>query len=128
MYSYPNPFDPRAVGRFGLTPDAVDCIVFWTKNPAPMLDGLERLTDCSLSGKTAASAAYATARSVSISECTGAVRPAARIVVRDGAAAEAKRYGMHDIHPPMMLGHPRPEDTIRERPANSLRKTQGELF
>ena len=39
----PNPFNPRTVSRVGLTPDTVDCIVFWTKNPAPMLDGLERL-------------------------------------------------------------------------------------
>ena len=48
--------------------------------------------------------------------------------VRDGAAAAAKRYGMHDIHSPMMLGYPRPEDTIRERTAESLRKIQGKLF
>ena len=41
----PNPFNPRTVSRVGLTPDTVDCIVFWTKNPAPMLDGLERLRD-----------------------------------------------------------------------------------
>ena len=45
-----------------------------------------------------------------------------------GAAAAAKRYGMHDIHSPMMLGYPRPEDTIRERTAESLRKIQGKLF
>lgn len=34
---------PRANGRLGsinLTPDHVDCIMFWTKNPEPMLDKL----------------------------------------------------------------------------------------
>lgn len=33
----PNPFNPRQLGRVRLTPDAVDCIVFWTKNAQPML-------------------------------------------------------------------------------------------
>lgn len=39
----PNPFDPRSVSRVSLRPDAVDCIVFWTKNPAPMLPRLGEL-------------------------------------------------------------------------------------
>ena len=39
----PNPFDPRSVSRVSLRPDTVDCIVFWTKNPAPMLPRLGEL-------------------------------------------------------------------------------------
>ena len=39
----PNPFNPKQVSRVSLTPDVVDCIVFWTKNPAPMLDKLDQL-------------------------------------------------------------------------------------
>lgn len=39
----PNPFNPRSVSRVSLRPDAVDCIVFWTKNPAPMLPRLGEL-------------------------------------------------------------------------------------
>ena len=31
-----NPFNPKQISRVKLTPDVVDCIVFWTKNPAPM--------------------------------------------------------------------------------------------
>lgn len=41
----PNPYDSRMLGRVKLTPDVVDCIVFWTKNPHPMLDKLEALRD-----------------------------------------------------------------------------------
>lgn len=41
----PNPFNPHAVSRVSLSPDLVDCIVFWTKNPAPMLGSLDRLGD-----------------------------------------------------------------------------------
>lgn len=35
-----NPYNPTQVSRVTLTPEAIDCIVFWTKNPAPMLDRL----------------------------------------------------------------------------------------
>ncbi len=41
-----NPFRPSQLRRVPLTPDLVDCIVFWTKNPAPMLgrlDGIARM-------------------------------------------------------------------------------------
>lgn len=38
-----NPMNPHQVSRIAITPDKVDCIVFWTKNPAPMLPRLEEL-------------------------------------------------------------------------------------
>lgn len=39
----PNPRNADRLGRVGLSPENVDCIVFWTKNPAPMLDKLPLL-------------------------------------------------------------------------------------
>lgn len=36
----PNPRNPKRLGRVEFSPDKVDCIIFWTKNPAPMLDKL----------------------------------------------------------------------------------------
>ena len=33
----PNPRNPQRLGRVELSPHSVDCIVFWTKNPGPML-------------------------------------------------------------------------------------------
>lgn len=39
----PNPYDSRMLSRVKLTPDVVDCLVFWTKNPHPMLDKLDAL-------------------------------------------------------------------------------------
>lgn len=41
----PNPYHPNQISRVSLDPAVLDCIVFWTKNPAPMLDKLERLKD-----------------------------------------------------------------------------------
>lgn len=38
-----NPMRPRQVSRIYLNPETVDGIVFWTKNPAPMLDRLHLL-------------------------------------------------------------------------------------
>ena len=38
-----NPFNRRQVSRISLQPDCVDCIVFWTKDPTPMLEKLEVL-------------------------------------------------------------------------------------
>lgn len=38
-----NPMNPRQVSRVNLSPEAVDGIVLWTKNPAPMLGRLESL-------------------------------------------------------------------------------------
>jgi len=36
----PNPRNANRLGRVGLSPENVDCIVFWTKNPEPMLEKL----------------------------------------------------------------------------------------
>lgn len=38
-----NPLFPNKVYRYRLTPDVVDCIIFCTKNPAPMLPHLQEL-------------------------------------------------------------------------------------
>ena len=41
----PNPFNPRQVARISLVPKSVDAIVFWSKNPAPMLRLLPTVQD-----------------------------------------------------------------------------------
>jgi len=38
-----NPMNPVQVSKIMLSPDVVDCIVFWTKNPEPMLERLDEL-------------------------------------------------------------------------------------
>ena len=38
-----NPKNPKQVSRISISPDVVDGIVFWTKNPTPMLDKLHLL-------------------------------------------------------------------------------------
>ncbi len=40
-----NPMNPHWISEISLSPDVVDGIVFWTKNPAPMLDRLDELRD-----------------------------------------------------------------------------------
>lgn len=35
-----NPFNPNQVSRIELSPDLIDCIVFWTKDPEPMMEKL----------------------------------------------------------------------------------------
>jgi DNA repair photolyase len=40
-----NPMNIYQVSKIKLTPDVVDFIVFWTKNPAPMIDRLDELKD-----------------------------------------------------------------------------------
>lgn len=40
-----NPFNYNQVSRVEITPDVVDCIIFWTKDPKPMLDKLDLLKD-----------------------------------------------------------------------------------
>lgn len=39
-----NPMNTHQVSKVDITPEVVDCIVFWTKNPEPMLDRLDELT------------------------------------------------------------------------------------
>jgi hypothetical protein len=39
-----NPYYPEQVTRYRLTPDVVDCISFCTKNPKPMLDRLDEIS------------------------------------------------------------------------------------
>lgn len=38
-----NPMNEHQVSKIALSPDVVDCIVFWTKNPIPMLPRLDEL-------------------------------------------------------------------------------------
>ena len=38
-----NQFNRKQVSRISLWPEAVDCIVFWTKDPSPMLECLDEL-------------------------------------------------------------------------------------
>lgn len=38
-----NPMSPHQVSRIDLSPEIVDCIVFWTKNPEPMIERLDEL-------------------------------------------------------------------------------------
>ena len=40
-----NPYDFQSVTRYSLSPDVVDLIAFCTKNPAPMLPGMDALKD-----------------------------------------------------------------------------------
>lgn len=41
----PNPYNPKMISRINLDPAVVDCIVFWTKNPNPMINKLDELKD-----------------------------------------------------------------------------------
>lgn len=41
----PNPFNSKMISRISLQPHLIDCIVFWTKNPAPMLGRLDELSN-----------------------------------------------------------------------------------
>ncbi len=38
-----NPMNPHQISKINLSPEVVDCIVFWTKNPEPMIHRLDEL-------------------------------------------------------------------------------------
>ena len=40
-----NPMNANQISKIDLSPEVVDCIVFWTKNPADMIDKLDELKD-----------------------------------------------------------------------------------
>lgn len=40
-----NPMNMHQVSKISLSPEVVDCIVFWTKNPAPMIARLDELKE-----------------------------------------------------------------------------------
>lgn len=40
-----NPMNMHQISKINLSPDVVDCIVFWTKNPLPMIKKLDNLKD-----------------------------------------------------------------------------------
>ena len=40
----PNPYNRKKITRVRLSPDIVDCIVFWTKNPEPLLPYLKEIS------------------------------------------------------------------------------------
>lgn len=41
----PNPYNRKKVSRILLSPDTVDCIVFWTKNPEPLIPYLKEIQE-----------------------------------------------------------------------------------
>ena len=41
----PNPYNRKKINRIQLSPDTVDCIAFWTKNPEPMIPYLKELDE-----------------------------------------------------------------------------------
>lgn len=46
QYAYVrNPMNIHQISKINLSPDVVDCIVFWSKNPKPMVDKLTAFTD-----------------------------------------------------------------------------------
>ena len=40
-----NPFNYNQISKIDIKPDKVDCIVFWTKNPKPLINRLKELDD-----------------------------------------------------------------------------------
>jgi len=40
-----NPMNYHQVSKVALSPDVIDCMVFWTKNPSPMLDKLDLISE-----------------------------------------------------------------------------------
>lgn len=40
-----NPFNSHQISKVSLSPDVVDCFVFWSKNPEPMIHRLQELQD-----------------------------------------------------------------------------------
>lgn len=38
-----NPFNAKQISRVNIRPDVVDCIVFWTRNPKPIIENLNEL-------------------------------------------------------------------------------------
>lgn len=38
-----NPFNANQISKINIKPEVVDCIVFWTKNPKPLMDNLGEL-------------------------------------------------------------------------------------
>lgn len=40
-----NPMNPRQISKIDLSAEVVDCIVFWTKNPLPMMERLPELAN-----------------------------------------------------------------------------------
>ena len=40
-----NPMNIHQISKIALTPNLIDCIVFWSKNPYPMLSRLDELKD-----------------------------------------------------------------------------------
>ncbi len=41
----PNPFNRKQVSKIVINPEVIDCIVFWSKDPKPMLEKLDKIKD-----------------------------------------------------------------------------------
>lgn len=48
-----NPYRPSRVTVIPLSPQSIDCIVFWTKDPAPLFPYLDEITEYTIHKETA---------------------------------------------------------------------------
>lgn len=40
-----NPMNPNQISRIDITPNKVDCFIFWTKDATPMMNRLDELSE-----------------------------------------------------------------------------------
>lgn len=94
-----NPMNPNQVSELRLDRDTVDCFVFWTKNPAPMMDRLSVLDDMGIPYYFQFTlTAYGTDLEPGIGHKDGMVRTFQRLSRRIGMERVVWRYD------PVLLG------------------------
>ena len=106
----PNPYHPKMISRISLSPAVVDCFVFWTKNPAPMLNQLDKLQDYNYYFQFT-------------------LNPYGE-KLENRLPSIDKRIDMrkHDKNSPLLIGHLSEDDIVKEREMKSLRDNQYSLF
>jgi len=116
----PNPYNPKMISRVSLDPAVVDCIVFWTKNPNPMIEQFDRLKDYKYYFQFTLNP-----YGKDIENHLPSVQKRINIFKRLTAEYNNRK---HDVNSPMLIGNVTEEDIIKDRVMRSLRNDQFSLF
>ena len=132
-----NPMNEHQISKIDLSPDVVDCIVFWTKNPEPMITRLDELSkynyyfQFTLTGygkDIECNVPHKRDKMIPIFQELSRKIGKQKVIWRYDPILFTKKYSKYDPQSPILCGVIDENDKITERKVKSLKEQQLSIF